>query len=256
MPKYIDVLGAFSKHKTILRGKESDSITHCFTSATVGLISHGPMTIDPTRMPNSKSLVDFHNLLDKVFNTNLFTLIKTHKPRLILVSRYGNIGRVISNEKEIKEMLEDVGFKVITLRPSGITSLREAYKLIKSSHGMVGVHGVALTHLLFLRPGSVFVQIVPVGLEWVKTCYESPAKAMKLDYIEYPINVGESSLVEKYDRDDLVLKDHIAFRGMDWNISKMKVYLKEQDVRLDVHRFRKHMDKAYKKAKKFMDING
>lgn len=257
MPKYIDILGAFSKHETILLEKENaSSITHCFTSAIVGLISHGPMTIYPTRIPNSKSLVDFHNLLDKAFNTNLSTL-KTHKPRLILVSRYGNIGRVILNEKEIKEMLEDVGFEVITFRPSKTTSLREAYKLIKSSHGMVGVHGAALTHLLFLRPGSVLVQVVPVGLGWVaKTCFESPAKAMKLEYIEYPVNVGESSLVEKYDRDDLVLKDPIAFRGMDWNLTKMNVYLKEQDVRLDVNRFRKHMNKTYTKAKFFMDING
>lgn len=256
MPKYIDILGAFTKHKPILLDKESVASTHCFTSATVGLISHGPMTIDPTQIPNSKSLVDFHNLLDKAFTTNISTP-KLHKPRLILVSRYGNIGRVILNEKEIKEMLEDVGFEVIIFRPSKTTSLREAYKLIKSSHGMVGVHGAALTHLLFLRPGSVLVQVVPVGLGWVaKTCFESPAKAMKLAYTEYRVNVGESSLVDKYNRDDLVLKDPIAYRGNNWNITKMNVYLKEQDVRLDVNRYRKHMNEAYKKAKLFMDING
>ncbi|KAG7635735.1 putative glycosyltransferase 61 [Arabidopsis thaliana] len=256
MPKYIDILGTFSKHKTILLDKENVSITHCFTSATVGLISHGPMTIDPTQIPNSKSLVDFHNLLDKALNPNL-SIIKINKPRLILVRRYGNIGRVILNEEEIREMLEDVGFEVITFRPSKTTSLREAYKLIKSSHGMIGVHGAALTQLLFLRPGSVLVQIVPVGLGWVsKTCFETPAKAMKLDYTEYRVNVEESSLIEKYSRDDLVLKDPIAYRGMDWNVTKMKVYLKEQDVRLDVNRFRKHMNEAYKKAKSFMDLNG
>ncbi|KAG7558607.1 Glycosyltransferase 61 [Arabidopsis thaliana x Arabidopsis arenosa] len=256
MPKYIDILGAFSKHKTILLDKESASFTHCFPSVTVGLVSHGPKIIDPTQIPNSKSLVDFHNLLDKALNTNQSPL-KTQKPRLILVSRYGNIGRVILNEKEIKEMLEDVGFEVITFRPSKTTSLREAYKLIKSSHVMVGVHGAALTHLLFLRPGSMLVQVVPLGLGWAsKTCYESPAKAMKLEYIEYRVNVEESSLIEKYNRDDLVLKDPIAYRGMDWNVTKMKVYLKEQDVRLDVNRFRKHMNEAYEKAKLFMDLNG
>ncbi|KAG7640381.1 Glycosyltransferase 61 [Arabidopsis suecica] len=257
MPKYIDILGTFSKHKPILLlDKESVATTHCFTSAIVGLITHWPMTIDPTQIPNSKSLVDFHNLLEKAFTTNISTLI-THKPRLMLVSRYGNIGRVILNEQEIKEMLEDVGFEVIIFRPSKTTNLKEAYKLIKSSHGMVGVHGAALTHLLFLRPGSVFVQVVPLGLVWAsKPCYESPAKTMKLEYLEYKVNVEESSLIEKYNRDDLVLKDPIAYRGMDWNATKMKVYLKEQDVSLDVNRFRKHMNEAYKKAKIFMDING
>ncbi|CAH8387651.1 unnamed protein product [Eruca vesicaria subsp. sativa] len=257
MPRYMDVLGAFSKHRTILLENENaSSITHCFTSAAVGLISHGPMTIDSTQLPNSRSLVDFHNLLDRAYNTNIATL-KAHKPRLILISRYGNVGRVILNEEKIKEMLEDVGFEVTIFRPSKTTGLKEAYKLIKSSHGMVGVHGAALTHLLFLRPGSVLVQIVPLGLGWVsQTCFESPAKAMKLEYTEYRVNVEESSLVEKYSRDDLVLRDPIAFRGMDWNATKMNVYLKEQDVRLDVTRFRQHMIKAYEKAKSFMDIEG
>ncbi|XP_056864800.1 xylan glycosyltransferase MUCI21-like [Raphanus sativus] len=257
MSRYMDVLGAFSKHKTILlKNENAASITHCFTSAVVGLISHGPMTIDPTRLLNSKSLVDFHNLLDKAFDTNLSTF-KTQKPRLILVSRYGKVGRVILNEEKIKEMLEDVGFEVIIFRPSKTTSLRDAYNLIKSSHGMVGVHGAALTHLLFLRPGSVLVQIVPLGLGWVaKTCFESPAKAMKFEYTEYRVSVGESSLVEKYSKDDLVLKDPIAYRGVGWNATKMNVYLIEQDVRLDVNRFREHMNKAYEKAKSFMDIDG
>ncbi|CAA7039652.1 unnamed protein product [Microthlaspi erraticum] len=233
MPKYIDLLGAFSKHKTILLldKENASSITHCFPSAVVGLISHEPMTKDPTQVSNSKSLVDFHNLLDTAFFFN--TSLSTNKPRLILVSRYGNIGRVILNEKETREMLEDVGFEVITFRPTKQTSMREAYKLMKSSH----------------EPRD--------GWGWAaKTCYESPAKAMKLEYIEYRVNVEESSLVDKYSRDDLVLKDPIAFRGMDWNVTRMKVYLKEQDVRLDVNRFRKYMNKAYMKAKSFMEMNG
>ncbi|CAA7039651.1 unnamed protein product [Microthlaspi erraticum] len=257
MPKYVDLLGAFSKHKTILLldKENASSITHCFPSAVVGLISHGHMRVNPSQIPNSKSLVDFHNLLDKAFKTNISTL-KTNKPRLIFVSRYGNVSRVILNEKEVKEMLEDVGFEVITFRPSKKTSLREAYKLIKSSHAMVGVHGAALTHFLFLRPGLVFVQVVPVGLDWAaNTCFEKPAKAMKLEYIEYSVNVGESSLVEKYSRDDLVLRDPIAFRGLGWNVTRMNVYLKEQDVRLNVNRFTKRMNKAYEKAKSFMDID-
>ncbi|KAL1192936.1 Xylan glycosyltransferase MUCI21 [Cardamine amara subsp. amara] len=257
MSKYNDILSEVSRHKPILLDQENVAITHCFTSSIVGLISHGPMKIDPTKIPNSKSFVDFHNFLDKAFTTNLSTTLRTLKPRLILVSRYGSIGRVILNEKEVKEMLEDVGFEVIIFRPSKMTNLREAYQLIKSSHGIVGVHGAALTHLLFLRPGSVLVQIVPVGLGWVaKMCFETPSKAMNLEYSEYLLHVEESSLIEKYNKDDLVLKDPIAFRGMTWNSTKMDVYLKEQNVRLGVNRFRKYMDKAYEKAKLFMDITG
>lgn len=60
------------------------------------------------------------------------------------------------------------------------------------------VHGAAVTHLLFLRPSSVLVQVVPVGVEWATYAFFG--------------TVADSSLVDKYGKNNLLLKDHLPFR--------------------------------------------
>ena len=122
---------------------------------------------------------------------------------------------------------------------------------------MIGIHGAALTHSLFLRPGSVFVQVVPLGAEWVsQVCFEKPAKDMGLVYMEYKIKAEESSLIEKYDKDDMMIKDPVAYRGKNWSPVVMSIYLKEQNVKLDLVRFREYLKEMYKTAKKFMEKEG
>ena len=74
------------------------------------------------------------------------------------------------------------------------------------------------------------------------------------EYMEYRIKAEESSLMEKYSKDDLVIRDPVAFRGTDWSL--MNVYLKEQNVTLDLDRFREYLKEMYKKAKKFMNKDG
>ena len=72
--------------------------------------------------------------------------------------------------------------------------------------------------------------------------------------MEYRIEPEESSLLEKYSKDDLVIRDPVAFRGTDWSL--MNVYLKEQNVTLDLDRFREYLKEMYKKVKKFMNKEG
>ncbi|KDP41263.1 hypothetical protein JCGZ_15670 [Jatropha curcas] len=232
----------------------------------VSLISHGFVTINPKLLPNSKTFTHFHALLDKAYSTDhseknhhrgsTFNLPR-RKPRLILASRSGNIGRVLLNQNEVKNLAENIGFDVIIFEPNSSTPLRKAYALIKSSHAMIGVHGAALTHSLFLRPGSVFLQVVPLGNEWVaEYCFGNLGRAMGLEYIEYRIGVEESSLIDKYDKNNLLIKDPIASQGKNWSGDVMSIYLKEQNVRLDLIRFREYLSRAYEKAKKFMDKEG
>ncbi|KAJ0038799.1 hypothetical protein Pint_23552 [Pistacia integerrima] len=176
------------------------------------------------------------------------------RPRLVLVSRRGSLGRVINNEAKAKLVLEKIGFDVIVFEPNPGTPLNEAYAIINSSHAMVGVHGAALTHSLFLRPGSVFVQVVPLGLDWVaQVCFAKSARAMRLEYMEYKIKAEESSLIEKYNKNDLLIKDPVAFRGKNWSEDIMNIYLKEQNVNFDLVRFGEYFKQVYKKAKQFMD---
>ncbi|BFG16756.1 hypothetical protein CerSpe_030300 [Prunus speciosa] len=209
--RYGDLLRTFTKHPII--NLDNDTANHCFTSASVGLTSHGLVTTNPKLLHTPKTLVHFHGILDKAFGRN------HHHPR-----------------------------------PS---DMHVAYNLLSKSHAMVGVHGAAMTHLLFMRPGSVFMQIVPLGTHWLaNVCCESPARAMGLQYIDYRINVEESSLVDKYGKDDIVVKDPVSKMGSNWSMEIMKIYLKEQNVKLDLARFNWFLKAAYHKAKKFMDKEG
>ncbi|XP_065860527.1 xylan glycosyltransferase MUCI21-like [Euphorbia lathyris] len=253
--KYSDILQTFSKHPII--NLDNDTSTHCFTSANIGLMSHGFMTINPKLLPNSQTLTHFRTFLNSAYSRHITTRRMFKKPRLVLASRSGHVARVILNQKRVKRLAEDVGFEVTVFEPKPSTPLHQAYDLINSSHAMVGVHGAALTHAVFLRPGSVFLQVVPLGNEKVaEMCFGNLGRGMELEYMEYKIGVGESSLVDKYDRNSQLIKDPIGFQGKKWSDEIMRIYLKEQNVRIDLVRFREYLKIAYKKAKKLLDQQG
>lgn len=250
--KYAELLPRFTRHPII--NINNQAITHCFPSVTLGLISHGRMVINPTLLPKPKTLVDFQSFLANAYNENTNTSSSFHhtKPKLVLVSRNVRVGRTILNLREVKKAAEELGFDVTIFEPEESTSLADSFRFIHACHAMVGVHGAALTHSLFLRPGSVLMQVVPIGTQWLsKVYFEKPARVLGLEYLEYKIKQEESSLVEKYGANDLVLKNPQAFAGANW--SNMRVYLKTQNVKLDIDRFRIYLKDAYKKAKKLMD---
>nr|AFK35352.1 unknown [Lotus japonicus] len=173
------------------------------------------------------------------------------KPRLILLSRSGNASRVILNQDEVIKLAEEVGFNVHVLEPSRKSSMANIYNMIHTSHVLLGVHGAGLTNSLFLRPGSVLVQVVPIGTDWAsKTYYEKPTEILGLQYIEYKIEANESSLSLSYGADSLVIKDPATY--LKEKGANKRIYLKKQNLEINIFRFRKCLAKAYEKAKIFM----
>ncbi|KAF7124255.1 hypothetical protein RHSIM_Rhsim12G0133700 [Rhododendron simsii] len=258
MSKYADLLQSFTKHPII--NLDNQTTTHCFPSATIGLISLDLMAKNPKPLPNLKTILPFHALLQKTYSqkqNSISTPLKS-RPQLVLAGRKGAIGRLILNQAEVKKVAEEEGFDVIEFEPKYATSMRKAYELMSSSHAMIGVHGAALTHFLFLRPGSVFMQVVPIGTQLLsEVCFGILAREMRLEYMEYKIGVGESSLVEKYEREDMIIKDPEAFlEKKGWSSETVEPYLKKQNVRFDLARLRKHLTKAFVKAKAFMEREG
>nr|KYP63925.1 putative glycosyltransferase AER61 [Cajanus cajan] len=253
--KYAELLSAFTPHRLIIDTKNLSTV-HCFPSATIGLIKHGPVIIDPTLLqPHPKTLHDFRALLDKTYakvdTTPNHQNGKNSKPRLTLIDRRGSVSRVMSNQGEVIKVAEELGFNVHVLDPTRNNSMANVYRVVHDSHVLLGVHGAGLTNFLFLRPGSVLLQVVPIGLEWSsRTYYENPPKLLGLEYIEYKIEANESSLSERYGANSLVVKDPSAFHKHIW--SKQRIYLKEQNVGIDLVRFRKCLTNAYEKAKIFM----
>lgn len=263
LTKYGDVVSRLSDYPVIIFSEEKR--THCFPEAIVGLRIHDELAIDPSAMEGNKTIVDFHNLLDRAYLPRIRGLIQAEereaqlkmdklaltpsgkqdlkKPKLAIISRKGS--REIKNENLLVKMAEQIGFSVMVLRPDRTTELAKLYRVLNSSDVMVGVHGAAMTYFLFMRPGSVFIQVIPLGTDWAaESYYGEPAKKLGLRYVGYKILPRESSLYDKYDKNDVVLTDPDKATNMRWDLTK-KIYLDHQNIKLNLPRFRQRLDRAY-----------
>ncbi|XWS66326.1 hypothetical protein CRYUN_Cryun05aG0190000 [Craigia yunnanensis] len=269
--KYGDILSHLSDYPTI--DFSGDNRTHCFTEAIVGLRIHDELTVDSSLMKSNKSIVDFRNLLDRAYRPRITSLIQdeereaqekiislrptsasaldigkkvqyqARRPKLVILSRNGS--RAITNENILVKAAEEIGFQVHVLKPQRTTELAKIYRALNSSDVMIGVHGAAMTHFLFMKPGSVFIQVIPLGTDWAaEAYYGEPARKFGLKYIGYKITPRESSLFDDYDKDDPVLRNPSSLTKKGWEYTK-KIYLEGQTVKLDLRRFQKRLVRAY-----------
>ncbi|OVA04016.1 Glycosyltransferase AER61 [Macleaya cordata] len=278
--KYSDILSQLSDYPVI--NFSGDNRTHCFPEAIVGLQIHDELAVDRLQGKNT-TIRDFRRLLDRAYwprikglqeeeaqlklqlkpdsgeLKNLSSLPpwlssmkeeeeeeekeEMKKPKLVIISRNGS--RSIINEGAMVELAEDIGFQVEVLRPNPRTELAKIYRALNSSDMMVGVHGAAMTHFLFMKPGSVFIQVIPLGTDWAaETYYGDPSVKLGLKYMPYKILPRESSLYGNYNNDDPVLNDPESVNAKGWEYTK-KIYLDGQNVELNLRRFRKRLVRAY-----------
>jgi hypothetical protein len=118
---------------------------------------------------------------------------------------------------------------------------------VNSADVMVGVHGDGLTDMVFLPAGAVLIQVVPFGgLEWLaRGTFKEPSADMEIHYLEYMIQLDETSLSEQYPRDDPVLRDPNSIHKQGWNALKT-VYLDKQNVKPHLGRLKNTFMEALK----------
>ncbi|KAK4775977.1 hypothetical protein SAY87_023938 [Trapa incisa] len=254
--KYGNILSHLTDYPPVdYRG---DNRTYCFPEAIVGLRIHDELTVNSTLMEGNKGIFDFRNVLDRAYWPRIRGLIRDEEremklkkptqplkkqPKLVILSRNGS--RAILNEEALVNMAEKIGFSVEVLRPGPKTELAKIYRALNSSDVMVGVHGAAMTHFLFMRPRCWFIQVIPLGTDWAaETYYGDPSRKLGLNYIGYKILPRESSLYNEYDRSDPVLADPESVNQKGWEFTK-KIYLDRQSVSLDLERFGKRLIRAY-----------
>ncbi|XP_048127084.1 xylan glycosyltransferase MUCI21-like [Rhodamnia argentea] len=281
--KYENIVSRLSNYPPI--DFSGDNRTHCFPEAIVGLKIHDEFTVDPSLMKGNKSILDFRHFLDSAYqyrikgsmpdkergiqlklnqsasvpaSGQLMNINKNDqkhqlkKPKLVIISRSGS--RALVNEDCLVTLAEEVGFRVEVSRPGRTTDLANMYHLLNESEVMVGVHGAALTHFLFLKPGSVFIQVIPLGTDSpAEACFGKPARELGLKYIGYKILPRESSLYNEYDKGDPVLTNPKTVNKKGWQYTK-EIYLERQNVSLDMTRFHKRLLQAYDYS--FKKING
>ncbi|WOL18466.1 hypothetical protein Cni_G27262 [Canna indica] len=237
--KYHHVLNELSAYNFI--NLENDDRVHCFEHAIVGLQADKDLMIDTAKSPEGLSMVDFVQLLRSAYSLKRARPWPAGKepgrrPRLLFISR--GRSRRFMNLDEIVPVAEEVGFEVVSAEPKFMDVAKFA-ETVNSVDVMVGVHGAGLTNMVFLPTDAILIQVVPLAkLDWIaEHYYAMPALGMKLRHLQYNITTEESTLIQQYPRDHAVFTDPDSIRKEGWQ-KMAKIYLVEQNVRLDKDRFR------------------
>ncbi|WOL12498.1 hypothetical protein Cni_G21265 [Canna indica] len=219
-----------------------DEQVRCFKQVTVGLRAHTEFRIDPRRAPNGYTMVDFARFMRSCFSLERETPstiedLAARKPRLLLIARKWS--RAFTNSEEIVATAEELGYEVVVEEADVSSDLARFARIVNSCDVMMGVHGAGLTNLVFLPANATIVQIVPWGgLEGIAMLdFGNAAKDMGLNYVQYSIGMEESTLTEKYPRDHPVFTKPLSFHGRGFHVLR-STFMKQQNVKLDVKRFR------------------
>lgn len=246
--KFRKLLQKLSNYDVIDIDQENDiGKVHCFPGGIIGLKAYDQkeLSIDPSR--SSYTMTDFKQFLRSCYSLQRSTAItitnkegKKKMPRLLIISRKRT--RTFTNASKIARMARRLGFKVVVAEAD--MRLSRFAEIVNSCDVLLGVHGAGLTNIVFLPENAVFIQVVPIAVEWVaRDDFEEPSKAMKLRYLEYRIRAEESTLIQQYPIDHQVLRDPSSIVKMGWSAFK-SVYLDKQNVQLDLNMFRGTLLKA------------
>ncbi|XP_066372101.1 beta-1,2-xylosyltransferase XYXT1-like [Miscanthus floridulus] len=234
-----------------------DGGVRCYPHVTVGLRGHRDLGIDPARAPRNYTMLDFRLYIREIYglppagvsvpykqaNSNAATAAsgapeqqQQRKPRLMLINR-GRTRKFV-NFPEIVAAVQKAGFEVIPIEPRRDLSVEEFSRVVDSCDVLMGAHGAGLTNFFFLRTNAVMLQVVPWGhMEHPSMVfYGGPAKEMRLRDVEYSIADVESTLYDKYGKDNPVVSDPESIHRHGWQFG-MRYYWIEQDIRLNVTRF-------------------
>ncbi|PAN31684.1 hypothetical protein PAHAL_5G437000 [Panicum hallii] len=236
-----------------------DRRTHCFPGAIVGTRYHDYLAVNSTRLRDSKTIVDFHRFLADAYDEqpkdssgSQPAATPPGRPRLGIVSRRGR--RVIENQSAVARLAASVGFDVDIMETATGAPLSAVYASVSSYDALVGVHGADLTTLLFLRPGrAALAQIAPLGIALLsRNLFGVPASRMGLRYEQYDVSAAESSLSRRYPPGHVVVADPARARreqgGKEWELVE-HVYLRGQNVSLDLDRFRETLARMHSRLK-------
>ncbi|XP_052303395.1 beta-1,2-xylosyltransferase XYXT1 isoform X5 [Populus trichocarpa] len=244
--KFETIMKALSRYQLISIDKSQD--IHCYDSMTVGLKrrTNKELSIDPDPSSSPYSMKDFRKFLRSSYSLKKTRATKIRngskkRPRLLIISRKRS--RAFTNVGEIVTMAKRLGYRVVVAEPDADVS--GFAQIINSCDVVMGVHGAGLTNIVFLPENAVLVQVIPFGgTEWLsRTYFEEPAKGMNIRYLDYKIRLEESTLIQQYPADHVVLRDPSAIWKQGWSAVE-SIYLRQQNVTLNVNRFRPTLVKA------------
>ncbi|KAL8474745.1 hypothetical protein ACS0TY_031254 [Phlomoides rotata] len=153
--------------------------------------------------------------------------------------------RVMTNEGDVSRLAAKLGYDVVTAEVGASSNLSRFAEMVNSCDIILGVHGAGLTNMVFVPDNGILIQVVPFGgIEgFARLDFGDPAAGMNVSYLEYKIDGRESSLSLQYDVDHPILKHPKSYKR--WN-EIWSIYLNQQNVTIDLRRFRGVLVKARK----------
>ncbi|TVU11212.1 hypothetical protein EJB05_44784, partial [Eragrostis curvula] len=252
--RYIQIFQQLSSPRHDVIDIDADDEVRCYPRVVVGPTFHRELGVDPSKIPPGLSTSDFRAMLRDAYGLERATATPTgdrwdirRRPRLLIISRRASKGRAFTNERAMADMASSLGFDVRVGEPDASTDTGKFARLVNSCDVMVGVHGAGLTNMVFLPAGAVVVQVVPYGrLEWLaRNTFAEPAQGMEVHYLEYKVQLDETTLADQYPADHPVLKDPMAIHKQGWNALKT-TYLDKQNVRPHLGRLKNTFLQALK----------
>ncbi|XP_073281923.1 alpha-1,3-arabinosyltransferase XAT2-like isoform X2 [Primulina huaijiensis] len=247
--KFQGLLEKLTVHEIVAIDREKK--VHCYDKLVAGLIYNQELRIKPVLgKSNEPSMGNFRRLLRKTFFLERKSAIRLKardgtRPRLMVITRKRT--RILTNEGEITGMARNLGYEVVLAEATSFSDMSRFAQVVNSCDVLVGIHGAGLTNMVFLPDNAVLIQIVPLGGidRFAKLDFKNPSGDMNIKYLDYKIRENESSLSEKYGKDHPVLRDPLSFHRNGWEGLKT-IYLDNQNVTIDVHRFKGTLAKALK----------
>ncbi|KAH6831954.1 hypothetical protein C2S53_018199 [Perilla frutescens var. hirtella] len=238
-----ETLKKLSEHKVYNIGVEDEIL--CFSRVIVGLKSRTlRLSIAPSLNSSSNfSMRNFTKFLRDVYSLERASVHEHSRPRprMLIITRTAT--RRLTNHVEVVDMARSLGFDPVAQEIGG--SVASVAKLVNKFDIMLGVHGAGLTNMVFLPENAVVIQITPVGLDAYADEFfgKSQLEEMQLKYLEYKVTLLESSLVGKYPVTSDVYKHPVELCLQNFQTCK-DMFLDNQDVNLDLPRFRKTLLRA------------
>lgn len=248
--RYLQIFQKLSNYEVV--DIDNDDEVRCYRSVVVGPTFHKELGVDASKTPSGYSMVDFRAMLRGAFGLERAAAEPSgdrwdirRRPRLLIISRRSS--RAFLNERAMADMAMSLGFDVRIGEPDISTDVSKFSRLVNSADVMVGVHGAGLTNMVFLPAGAVLIQVVPYGgLEWLaRGTFKEPSADMQIHYLEYMIQLDETTLSELYPKDHPVLKDPYSIHKQGWDALKT-IYLDKQNVRPHLGRLKNTFMEALK----------
>ncbi|GAQ80674.1 Glycosyltransferase family 61 protein [Klebsormidium nitens] len=193
--------GTFTRHPIKLMGSSRDTAgkmqgVGCFPSLIVGL-------------KDNFCLYDELGGRDERSEMNsVHAFRRGEVPLLCMVQRQTT--RRLTNYDALRAVALNAGFKVSDVVFENLAP-RESVRTMRACDSLVGVHGAGLSNTLFMRPGSVLLQIIPFGehaeVSLVGREFRNVADVIGFAYSECNVPAENSSLWARYKVTDRVLAD-------------------------------------------------